>query len=191
MSKKYPKYKFSLNSQGIKDLSFEEIKAILRASDELIAAGGRSLLTKILKGSKDKRLLEHELDKCPVYGFYSHLSPPDITKRIDWMIKHGYLEIEYSGRLPVIVFSQKGWEIERETYAEELLQKLQNLLSGNDYSFVSELKDRSRGMILLLIEKIRNTNNPEFIPLLRAWQFTEYKKVQAELQRAIYSLERK
>jgi hypothetical protein len=44
------------------------------------------------------------------------------------MIKHGYLEIEYSGRLPVIVFSQKGWEIERETYAEELFQKMQQLL---------------------------------------------------------------
>jgi hypothetical protein len=119
------------------------------------------------------------------------LLPPDITKCIDWMIKHGYLEIEYSGRLPVIVFSQKGWEIERETYAEELFQKMQHLLDTGDYSFVAELKDRNRGMILLLIKKIKDTNNPQFIPLLRAWQFTEYKKVQAELQQAIHSLERK
>lgn len=107
------------------------------------------------------------------------------------MIKHGYLEIEYSGRLPVVVFSQKGWEIERETYAEELFQKMQHLLDTGDYSFVSELKDRNRGMILLLIKKIKDTNNPQFIPLLRAWQFTEYKKVQAELQRVIHFLERK
>jgi predicted ArsR family transcriptional regulator len=57
MSKRYPKYEFSLNSRGIKDLSTEEIRAILRAADELIAAGGRSLLSKILKGSKDKKVL--------------------------------------------------------------------------------------------------------------------------------------
>jgi superfamily II DNA helicase RecQ len=191
MGGKKPKIEYRLDSCGIKDLSIEEIRAILRAADELIATGGRSMLTKILKGSKDKRVLEHGLDKCPVYGFYSHLSPPEITKRIDWMIKHGYLEIEYSGRLPVIVFSKKGWEIERETYAEELLQKLQKLLSGNDYSFVAELKDQNRGMILLLIEKIECTNKPEFIPLLKAWQKIDYKKVRMALQEVIDMLEYK
>jgi hypothetical protein len=30
---------------------------------------------------------------------------------------------------------------------------LTGLLEGKDYSFVAELKDRNRGMILLLIEK--------------------------------------
>jgi hypothetical protein len=190
MSKRYPKYEFSLNSQGIKDLSFEEIKAILRAADELIAAGGRNLLSKILKGSKDKKVLKHGLDSCPVYGFYKNLPLPEITKRVDWMIENGYLGIDYAGKLPVIVFSKTGWEIERETYAEELFQKMQHLLDTGDYSFVSELKDRNRGMILLLIKKIKKTNNPQFIPLLRAWQFTEYKKVQAELQRAVHFLER-
>jgi hypothetical protein len=68
---------------------------------------------------------------------------------------------------------------------------MQHLLDTGDYSFVAELKDRNRGMILLLIKKIKDTNNPQFIPLLRAWQFTEYKKVQAELKKAIHSLERK
>ncbi|MCD6355484.1 MAG: hypothetical protein J7L95_08040 [Prolixibacteraceae bacterium] len=188
MSKRYPKYEFSLNSQGIKDLSFEEIKAILRAADELIAAGGRSLLSKILKGSKDKKVMKHNLDSCPVYGFYKSLPLPEITKRVDWMIDNGYLGIDYAGKLPVIVFSKTGWEIERETYAEELFQKMQHLLDTGDYSFVSELKDRNRGMILLLIEKIQNTDNPKFIPLLKAWQAVDYKKVQAALQRTIHSL---
>lgn len=185
MGRKKPRIEYQLDSRGVKDLSFEEIKAILRAADELIATGGRSMLTKILKGSKDKRLLEHGLDNCPVYGFYGHLSPSEITKRIDWTIKNGYLKIEYSGRLPVIVFSQKGWEIEKETYTEELLQKLQNLLPGQDYSFVTDLKDRNRGMILLLIEKIKNTNNPAFIPLLKAWQQIDYRKVRMALQNVI------
>ncbi len=77
--------------------------------------------------------------------------------------------VPYS-RLPVIVYTEKDWEIERETYMEELLYKLYDLLNGNDYSFVEELKDRNREMILLLIEKIKNTGNPDSIPILRAWQ---------------------
>jgi len=65
----------------------------------------------------------------------------EIASRIDSVLEKGYLEIEYSSRLPVIVYTEKGWEIERETYAEELFQKLEDLLDGSDFSFVAELKD--------------------------------------------------
>ncbi|MED3824995.1 hypothetical protein P4561_14975 [Priestia flexa] len=44
-------------------LSDEEIKVILRAADEIIAKGGRTLLAKILKGSRVKKVLQLELDK--------------------------------------------------------------------------------------------------------------------------------
>lgn len=169
-------------------LGFGEIKAILRATDEIIATGGRTMLSKILKGSKDKKLLEHELDQCPVYGFYRHLTLPEIAHRIDFVIQNGYLEIEYSSRLPVIVYSEIGWEIEKETYAEELFQKITALLKGNDFSFVLQLKDRNREMILLLFDKIRNSGNPDFIPLLRAWQAVEYRKVRIAIQGVINDL---
>ncbi len=166
-------------------LTDKEIKAILRAADEIIAVGGRSMLAKILKGSKDKKVLEYGLDKCPTYGFYNDISIKQITNRIDWMILNGYFKVEYRDRLPMLIFSKIGWEIERETYAEELLQKLVKLLVKNDYSFVEELKDRNRGMILLLIKKIKLTDNARFIPLLKAWKEIEYKKVQAEIQKTI------
>jgi len=185
MSRKKARVRYELDSGDINYLSDEEIKAVLRAADELIAVGGRSMLAKILKGSKDKKLLAHRLDQCPVYGYYRDLTQQEITNRIDWMIKRDYLQIEYSDRLPVLIFSEKGWEIERETYAEELLQKLIKLLEGKDYSFVQELKDRNRGMILLLIEKIRQTGNARFIPLLKAWKEIEYKKVRSAIQKVI------
>lgn len=185
MSRKRQRVRYELDSGEIRSLADEEIKVILRAADELIATGGRSMLAKILKGSKDKKLIEHGLDQCPVYGYYRELTLQEITNRIDWMIKKGYLEIEYRDRLPMLVFSEIGWEIERETYAEELLQKLAKLLEGKDYSYVQELKDRNRGMILLLIEKIMLTGNARFIPILKAWKEIEYKKVQANIQRVI------
>ena len=128
MSRKKPRVRYELDSGDIRSLINEEIKVILRAADELIATGGRSMLAKILKGSKDKKVLEHGLDQCPVYGYYRELTLQEITNRIDWMIKKGYLEIEYTDRLPMLVFSEIGWKIERETYAEELLQKFERLL---------------------------------------------------------------
>ena len=42
----------------------------------------------------------------------------------------------------MLVFSKIGWEIEREAYAEELLQTFKRLLEDKDYSFVQELQDR-------------------------------------------------
>ena len=188
MSIKKPRVRYELDSGDIIRLGEEEIKAILRAADELIATGGRSMLAKILKGSKDKKVLEHELDQCPVYGYYREQTLQEITHKVDWMILNGYLEIEYQDRLPMLIFSPLGWEIERETYAEELLQKLAALSDGTDYNFVQDLKDRNRGMILLLIKKIKQTRNPKFIPLLQAWKEIEYKKVQAEIQKTIDSL---
>ena len=178
---------YQLNPVGEK-LSFEEIKAILRGADELIMAGGRNLLAKILKASRDKKLLELKLDQNPVYGYYKNLTLADITARIDRAIVDGYLEIKYSYRLPVLGFTGKGWEIEKDTYADELLEKLKGLLDGMEYSFVKELKDRNREMILLLLEKIEATGDRRFIPLLHAWAFIEYKKVRKAINQVINSL---
>lgn len=138
MSSRKQRVKYHLDSGGITHLDFHEIKAILRAADELIATGGRTILAKILKGSRDKKVLEYGLDQCPAYGFYRQLTLEEITCRIDYLILNDYLEIVYSSRLPVIVFTAKGWEIEKETYAEELLQKLTALLKDKDFSYVSD-----------------------------------------------------
>ncbi|NLJ48371.1 MAG: RQC domain protein [Candidatus Atribacteria bacterium] len=185
------KVRYQLDSGGIKELPFEEIKAILRGADDLISVGGRNLLAKILKGSKDKIVLSHQLENSPVYGFYHDLTLQEIMYRIDWVIENHYLNIHYNGQLPVLVYSDTGWEIERETYAEELLHKLKSLLETGDYSFVKELKDRNRGMIFLLIDKIMQTHNKKFIPLLYAWKENEYKKVRSAIQNAIHYLSKK
>lgn len=53
MSNKKARVGFQLDSGDVKALSFDEIKAVLRAAHEIIATGGRNMLAKILKGSKD------------------------------------------------------------------------------------------------------------------------------------------
>ncbi len=51
----------------------------MRAADELIATGGRNMLVKILKGSKDKKVLDYGLQDCPAYGFYNGLTMEEIS----------------------------------------------------------------------------------------------------------------
>lgn len=56
MSKKVRRVPVILDAGEIKDLPQEDIQMILRGADELISTGGRSMLAKILKGSKDKKI---------------------------------------------------------------------------------------------------------------------------------------
>ncbi|RDY70531.1 superfamily II DNA helicase, partial [Halobacillus trueperi] len=74
-------------------LTHKEIKIILDTADWIIARGGRSQLAKILKGSKEKKLLEFDLDESPGYGFYKNEKLEDVTKKINWMIKRDFIEL--------------------------------------------------------------------------------------------------
>lgn len=153
-------------------------------------SGGRSLLAKILAGSKDKKLLELELNDSPVYGAFKGLAQKEILAKIDWMILNHYLAIEYDYRLPLLVFTDNGWEIERETYANELLDKLMDAAENGKYEFVESLKDRNRGMILLLLDKIAESGNNKLIRILEVWKMIEYKKVRTRIQEVINVLEK-
>jgi hypothetical protein len=182
MSRRIKRTNYTLDSKGIASLDQEEIIGILRAADAIIFRGGRNQLAKILKGSKDKKLIELKLDKCPYYGFYKLLTIEKILARVDWMIIHEYLAIEYDGRLPLIVYTEKGWEIEKDTYTNELLEEMKRMIASrsDEYNF-DHLKDKNRGLIWLLIDKIQNLGDENFIPLLESWARIDYKKVAQRL----------
>lgn len=190
MSQKKKRVRYELDANGIETLSDEEIKIILRGADPLIMSGGRSMLTKILAGSKEKKILELHLDDSPVYGSFRGITQKEILAKIDWMILHDYLAIEYDYRLPVLVFTDKGWEIERETYANELLEQLRGAAEGQRYEFVETLTERDRGMILLLLDKMAASGDKNFIPILMAWKMIECKKLKARIQEVIDQLEK-
>ena len=186
MSRKIKRVRVNLDSKGIKHLPDEEIKIILRGADELIGTGGRNMLAKILKGSKEKKLLELSLDKCPVYGKFKSEKIDDVKAKIDWLIENYYLKIEYDYKIPVLLFTEKGWEIEKNTYADEIIEEFNKMLESGAKSFKMDyLKDRNRGMILLILEKIRKTKNLKYIPILESWEKIDYKKVRQEIRKTI------
>jgi desulfoferrodoxin (superoxide reductase-like protein) len=60
-----------------------------------------------------------------------------------------------------------------------------NPVTGMDLSF---LKDRNRKMILMLLDKVNDTNDPKFIPVLECWKQVDYKKVQQRIDEVIEHL---
>ena len=188
MSKRSRRISVDLDARGLEDIPDDELHAILRGADGIIGQGGRSLLVKILRGSTSKPVLDHGLDKSPVHGFFRESPKDDTLARIDWTILNGYLRLEYVDHLPFIVFTDKGWEIAREIRANELLNDMEKAIIDGPPFCMDHLKDRDRGMILLLLDKIEATGDSKFIPPLRAWMKIDYKKVRIRINQVIRRL---
>lgn len=188
MSRRVKKVRVSIDSKDVREMPMEDIKAIIRGADDLIMSGGRNLLAKILKGSKEKKLLELKLNESPVYGYFNELKIDEIIARVDFCIENEYLDIEYDYRLPLLIYTKKGWEIEKDIYSDEFLQKINEVCFTKNYDFVLQLKDRNRELIFMLLDKIAATGSKQYIPVLEAWEKIEYKKVQNKINGIIKKL---
>jgi hypothetical protein len=168
----------------------EEIYAILRAADDIIGEGGRTLVSKILKGSKEKKLLELGLGQNPAYGFFAERTMEEVMEKVDWMIQEGFLDTEMSGRLPMIVFTPIGWLIERDRRGSELLDQWDVWVrNGITPLNMIDLKDCNRGMMLLFLRKVLLTNDEKYIPFLKKWAEVDYKKVRDAIAGVVQILE--
>ena len=131
-------------------------------------------------------VLSRSLERSPAHGFYKDLSAEEVQARVDWVIRRHYLAIEYSWRLPLLVYTPEGWAIERETYSDELLRCIdQAVRSGQQPPDMSDLKDRNREVIWRLLDKIEASGDPRYIPALEAWEPIDYRKVRARIRSVI------
>ena len=188
MSRKVRRVPVILDAGEIGDLPWEDIRMILRGADELISTGGRSMPAKILKGSKDKKILEYKLNECPAYGYYHDMKLDDISKCIDWMIKKDYSRIKYNYRLLLLVFSEKGWEIEKETIAEELYQRVCLDIKEKNACVIFEMKEVNRQGVMLVLDKIEKDGTEEFLTCLETWKLLEVKKVAVRITEVEYAI---
>jgi hypothetical protein len=189
MSRRVQRVRYQLDAHGIRSLPEAEIRAILRGADDLVMRGGRSLLAKVLKGSRARDVLSQSLHRSPAYGCLRHLPADEVLAHIDWVILNGYLTIEYDYRLPLLVYTERGWAIERETYAEELLRGLDEALTaGQEPADMSHLKDKNREVIWQLLDKVEASGDKRYISLLSAWEQIDYKKVRQRIRQVIERL---
>ena len=166
----------------------EEIDNILFAADYCVLSAGRTTVAKVLKGSKEKAILEHELNKNPSYGVFKEKKTEDLIKMIDWMIYHDYLDIEYDGRLPMIKFGYFGWEYFKRIYADDLYHQIETVEKGKEETLANDLKKLNREIILILLDTIQEKADPALIPFLELWRCVECKKLRKHLGRILREL---
>jgi len=189
MSRKVQRVRYHLDARGITELPLADVRIILRGADDLIATGGRSLLTKILKGSRARDVVSRQLDRSPVYGVYRDLSEEDVLARIDWTILNGYLQVIYDYRLPVLVYTPTGWDIERETYADELVRGLDTLLAAGQRPYdMRYLKDKNRELIWRVLDIVTSKGDPKYVPVLEDWEQIDSRKVRQRIRQVIQGL---
>ena len=185
MARRRQRVEYELDIGNISQLAEYEIINILRAADELIGCGGRNMLAKTLKGSKDKKILEHGMDKCPAYGYYKDLKLEEIMYRVDWCIRNHYLEITYDyGKLPFLKFSPLGWEIEKETFSQELYSEMVKQSKRKTYPIVKEMEKVNRQVKFRMIDIAEEKGDEKILPVLEAWKITEVKKIRASISKA-------
>lgn len=189
MSRKHKRVSVSLHPLPADDLPQEEIRIILRGADDLIMTGGRALLARILKGSREKKILELELDHSPAYGSFRDLTIEDITARIDWLIINDYLGIEYDYRLPLLIYRPRGWAIERETYANELMEYINMWLASPAATpDIGWLNNKNREVLFLLLDHIEASQNPKYLPALEAWASDTSRRLARRIHAVIRAL---
>lgn len=100
-----------------------EVDAILQATDVLVGRGGRSGLALVLKGSASQKVREQGWDRSPAYGELSRYTVDEITTKVDWCIHHRWLHIEYERGIPLLYFTEKGWERVKALWVRRLLEQ--------------------------------------------------------------------
>lgn len=81
--------------------------------------------------------------------------------------------------------------MEKETRANELLRGFDEMFETGSPPFdMSDLKDRNRDLIWLLLEKVDAGRDRKYIPLLEAWMQVDCKKVRVRIGRVIDNLDR-
>lgn len=175
--------------EEIRQLRFRDVAAILRAVDAWHGEGGRTQLARLLKGSRNRRVLVRGVENCPVYGYFRDRTIRDIIARIDWVIDRGFLTTEHRGRTPVLVYTMRGWEIEKETMAAELVRGFDELIdSGLTLFNMNYLCDRSPELLDRVLDKVLDRGDPRYLPILEAWQRVAHDSIRRRLGGVITEL---
>lgn len=79
----------------------EDAKMALSCVGRMKGRFGVTMAAKVLKGSRDKRLLEFGLDRLTTYGLMSHLAERDIADWLYWLVAEGYMRLS-EGQYPTV-----------------------------------------------------------------------------------------
>ena len=136
---------------------------------------------KLLRGSRDKKLLELGMDADPSYGALSHLTLDEIARKVDWTIEEGYLDYYYEWRQPLLMFTERGWELERPVVAEEFFEQFSRDVGDGEFRMAGRMTDIKNEVQLDVIERIAQRCDERCLAHLEAWSGQTTKRIRKKL----------
>jgi len=166
----------------------EEHEYLLRGAWQVAAKGGRSQLSLLLKGSKNKSILKHGLDQLPVYGKLSYLTIEEIENRIDQLIRKGELRTEFFEDLSLILLTDQSW-LRIQPWAHEYEC---HLAAAADARRLTEIlnnwRNRRREEQHQLLEAMASTERESAKRVLQAWHGLAGKEMQSKIESTLSTL---
>ncbi|MEK6249017.1 MAG: hypothetical protein N2C12_12615, partial [Planctomycetales bacterium] len=84
---------------------------------------------------------------------------------------------------------RKGWEIERETYINEMLAQLDRQIEANDPDASFDwLNERNREVVLGVLDAIELSSDSKYIPALKRWSRSTFRKVRIRIRAVLGTL---
>ena len=85
---------------------------------------GKTMVSQVLNGSKNKKMKDFRLTQLPTYGLLSHLSVNAINQFIEFLIAGNYLAVE-QGQFPLVKMTERGKSVlmgQEKVYRKEQAQ---------------------------------------------------------------------
>ncbi len=163
-----------------------EVDAILQAADGIVGRGGRSGLALVLKGSGSQKVRQQGWDQSPAYGALSRCTVAEITTKVDWCIHHRWLRIEYERGIPLLYFTERGWQRVKTLWVQRLLAQFAAWQEANAWQQLwPQMEHVQREIKLLLLETIAQGRRCDLIPALHACKAHEVKKVRQAINQTL------
>jgi len=136
---------------------------------------------KLLKGSRDKRLLELGMDADGSYGALSYLTLDEIARKVDWTIEAGYLDYYYEWRQPLLMFTERGWELEKPVVVEEFFEQFCRDVEDGKFRMAERMVDIKNEVQLDVIELIAQRCDERCLAHLEVWSSQTTKRIRKKL----------
>jgi hypothetical protein len=150
-----------------------------------------------LRGSRAKKVLKFEAEKSRGFGHYAGRPEAEVIAVIDGLISGGVLRLEFHDGFPLLGYTDRGLELAMRFAAEEWLEVLRSRVEPTASGVALELPflmsvmpQRNQNTVALLASLAGSAADRSWLPLLRAWQAVETRRVRDTLEPIILRLER-
>ena len=117
-----------LDNRELKDITIEAQK-ILSCVYRMEGRYGTTLVSQVLSGSRNKKVLNFGLDRLSTYGIMKDHTEKDIKQRISFLIAEGYLTLTES-QYPVVRLTKKSLPVlkgKEKVYSLENIKVIKNV----------------------------------------------------------------